>query len=79
MGGSQNNIKEKEYETGGFDLKIKKTFFSNYEVWLEAKHKEYLLEKAKKLEKNLYKNFNIDKKINRKKVNNIINEKKEEL
>lgn len=77
LGGSSHAKKEMNFESGNFDIKISPNIFNKYQDWLLMKQKEFLLEKMKSLEKTLYKEFNIDKKLKRKYVNSIINEKED--
>ncbi len=76
--GIVNNSKDKIYESGNFNIKMGCELFNKHEKWIIDKSEEYLLSKMKSLESNLYKSFNIDKKLKRKKINNILN-KKEDL
>jgi hypothetical protein len=76
--GISNNPKDKIYDSGSFNVKISNELFNLHEKWITDKAEEYLLFKMKSLESNLYKDFNIDKKLKRKKINNILN-KKEDL
>ncbi len=71
------NEKSDMYKVGNFTTDISPNLFKKYEQWFINKIDECLLEKIKILENNLYKNFKIENKVKRKKVNNIL--KKEDL
>lgn len=73
-----NNLKEKNYETGSFNVKISSKIFNKYENWIISKSNEYMLQKINSLQSNLYLDFKLDKILKRKKITkNIINEKED--